>query len=54
MTGEFKPNIGIITAYNDMLSAHQPYETYPQIIVPLHVLLVPLRKLQEVYRHVWG
>ncbi|NPD15858.1 phosphogluconate dehydratase [Xinfangfangia sp. D13-10-4-6] len=24
-----KPNIGIITAYNDMLSAHQPYETYP-------------------------
>ena len=22
-------NIGIITAYNDMLSAHQPYETYP-------------------------
>jgi len=32
MTGELKPNIGIITAYNDMLSAHQPYETYPQII----------------------
>ena len=26
------PNIGIITAYNDMLSAHQPFETYPQII----------------------
>lgn len=24
------PNIGIITAYNDMLSAHQPYSTYPQ------------------------
>jgi phosphogluconate dehydratase len=23
------PNIGIITAYNDMLSAHKPYETYP-------------------------
>jgi len=23
------PNIGIITAYNDMLSAHQPFETYP-------------------------
>ncbi|MCB5409112.1 phosphogluconate dehydratase [Pseudogemmobacter faecipullorum] len=23
------PNIGIITAYNDMLSAHQPYESYP-------------------------
>lgn len=26
------PNIGIITAYNDMLSAHQPYETYPALI----------------------
>ncbi|WP_409525401.1 phosphogluconate dehydratase [Nitrincola sp. MINF-07-Sa-05] len=25
-------NIGIVTAYNDMLSAHQPYETYPQLI----------------------
>ncbi|MFT3689661.1 MAG: phosphogluconate dehydratase [Paenirhodobacter sp.] len=23
------PNIGIVTAYNDMLSAHQPYETFP-------------------------
>ena len=23
------PNIGIVTAYNDMLSAHQPYESYP-------------------------
>jgi phosphogluconate dehydratase len=26
------PNIGIITAYNDMLSAHQPFESYPEII----------------------
>jgi phosphogluconate dehydratase len=26
------PNIGIITAYNDMLSAHQPFEVYPQLI----------------------
>ena len=26
------PNLGIITAYNDMLSAHQPFETYPDII----------------------
>jgi phosphogluconate dehydratase len=24
------PNLAIITAYNDMLSAHQPYERYPQ------------------------
>lgn len=29
---EKAPNIGIITAYNDMLSAHQPYVTYPDII----------------------
>ena len=26
------PNLGIITAYNDMLSAHAPYEHYPEII----------------------
>ena len=26
------PNIGIVTAYNDMLSAHQPYETYPALL----------------------
>ncbi len=26
------PNIGVVTAYNDMLSAHQPYEHYPNLI----------------------
>ena len=26
------PNIGIVTAYNDMLSAHQPFEDYPKQI----------------------
>jgi len=26
------PNIGIVSAYNDILSAHQPYESYPNII----------------------
>ena len=26
------PNIGIVTAYNDMLSAHQPYYRYPEIL----------------------
>jgi phosphogluconate dehydratase len=26
------PNIGIVTAFNDMLSAHQPFETYPEQI----------------------
>jgi phosphogluconate dehydratase len=25
-------NLGIVTAYNDMLSAHQPFETYPDLI----------------------
>jgi phosphogluconate dehydratase len=30
--GGKSPNIGIVTAYNDMLSAHQPYETYPELI----------------------
>ena len=28
-SGDLKPNIGIITAYNDMWSAHQPFENYP-------------------------
>lgn len=26
------PNLGIVTAYNDMLSAHQPFERFPSII----------------------
>ncbi|MDR0809680.1 MAG: phosphogluconate dehydratase, partial [Gemmobacter sp.] len=26
------PNLGIVTAYNDMLSAHRPYEDYPALI----------------------
>ncbi len=26
------PNIGIVTAYNDMLSAHQPFERFPGLI----------------------
>ncbi|OZA10252.1 MAG: phosphogluconate dehydratase, partial [Rhodobacterales bacterium 17-64-5] len=26
------PNLGIVTAYNDMLSAHQPFERYPDIL----------------------
>jgi phosphogluconate dehydratase len=32
LSGDKVPNLGIITAYNDMLSAHQPFETYPQLI----------------------
>ena len=30
--GDRVPNLGIITSYNDMLSAHQPFETFPQTI----------------------
>lgn len=26
------PNLGIVTAYNDMLSAHQPFRFYPELI----------------------
>ncbi|MBU2417646.1 MAG: phosphogluconate dehydratase, partial [Alphaproteobacteria bacterium] len=26
------PNVGIVTAYNDMLSAHQPFERFPAVI----------------------
>ncbi|MDF3880984.1 phosphogluconate dehydratase [Cupriavidus basilensis] len=29
---EHAANLGIVTAYNDMLSAHQPYERYPGVI----------------------
>ena len=29
---ERAPNIGIISAYNDVLSAHQPYEHAPEVL----------------------
>lgn len=29
IVAEKAPHIGVVTAYNDMLSAHQPYEGYP-------------------------
>ena len=32
IVAEKAPHIGIVTAYNDMLSAHQPYQNYPDII----------------------
>lgn len=32
LAGDRVTNLGIITSYNDMLSAHQPFETYPAII----------------------
>ena len=32
LSGNAVPNIGIVSAYNEMLSAHQPFETYPAVI----------------------
>lgn len=32
LKGEAKANIAIVSAYNDMLSAHQPYASYPEVI----------------------
>jgi phosphogluconate dehydratase len=32
IVAERAPHLGIVTAYNDMLSAHQPYEGYPALI----------------------
>jgi phosphogluconate dehydratase len=32
LKGHSAANIGIVTAYNDMLSAHQPFERYPDLI----------------------
>jgi phosphogluconate dehydratase len=32
LAGDQVLNLGIITSYNDMLSAHQPFETYPALI----------------------
>ena len=32
LTADKAPNLGIVTAYNDMLSAHQPFERFPELI----------------------
>ena len=32
LIAEIAPNIGIVNSYNDMLSAHQPFETFPALI----------------------
>lgn len=32
LAGDRIANLGIVTSYNDMLSAHQPFETFPQLI----------------------
>ena len=39
IVAEKAPHLAVVTAYNDMLSAHQPYESYPeQIRVEAHRL----------------
>lgn len=32
LAGDIMGNVGIITSYNDMLSAHQPFEQFPNLI----------------------
>jgi phosphogluconate dehydratase len=32
LIGTVKPNIAIVSSYNDMLSAHQPYRDYPEAL----------------------
>ena len=32
LRADVTPNLGIVDAYNDMLSAHQPFEAYPALI----------------------
>ncbi|HWI83295.1 phosphogluconate dehydratase [Ramlibacter sp.] len=32
VVAERRPNLGIVTSYNDMLSAHAPFAGYPQVI----------------------
>ena len=45
-----KPHVGIITAYNDMLSAHQPYENFLRYLERLFDRLVGRRRLRRVFR----
>ncbi len=46
LTGDEIPNLGIITAYNDMLSAHQPFETFRSSSSRLRVKQAAWRRLQ--------
>ncbi|HEX6454213.1 MAG TPA: phosphogluconate dehydratase [Trebonia sp.] len=32
LRGFAKPNVAIVSSYNDMLSAHRPFETYPPVL----------------------
>lgn len=45
-----EPNIGIVSSYNEMLSAHAPYKTFPDIIKQLLAKMAALHSLLVVYR----
>lgn len=45
-----KANIGIVTAFNDMLSAHQPYESYPELLKKPVRKSAVLHKWRAVFR----
>ena len=49
IVAERAPNLAIVTAYNDMLSAHKPYESYPQIIREAASNIMQLLRLQEQF-----
>ena len=51
LTEDLVPNLAIVTAYNDMLSAHQPYEGYPEFAGSL-LSLALLPRWQVSARHV--
>jgi phosphogluconate dehydratase len=44
VVSERAPNIGVVTAYNDMLSAHAPYQGYPDIVSTRRAALAPLHR----------
>ncbi len=50
---DHRTNIGIVTSYNDMLSAHRPYENYPELIrdalypYPAHLVIATKAGLER-------
>ena len=56
LRGNVKPNIAIVSAYNDMLSAHQPFESFPAqlktaVIARRRHRPVRRRRARDVRRH---
>ena len=45
-----QPNIGIVSSYNEMLSAHAPYKNYPDIIKEAARELAASRNSRAAYR----